>query len=104
MPAGGVVGALINRPPRRAIRARKRRQPTTPIRRAKRITNYKRADESEALSRQEIIEQEALAFHESDGHPDRFGTCTLGCWEAAEVAVDDALHAGELVAAADPEP
>jgi hypothetical protein len=64
------------------------------------MANYKRTDEKddEALARGEIIEQEALAFHESDGHADRFATCKLGCWEAAEVAFDDALHAGDLVA------
>jgi hypothetical protein len=50
------------------------------------MTNYKRTDEKddEALARGEVVEQEARAFHESDGHPEPFTTCKLGCWEAAE--------------------
>jgi hypothetical protein len=59
--------------------------------------NYRRADDTEAFSRNEIVEQEALAFHESDHHAQPFAACSLGCWQAAEAAFDDALAAGELV-------
>ena len=66
---------------------------------AETMTNYKRPDEedADAFSRGELVEQEARAVHESDEHPERFATCKLGCWEDAEIAVDNALHAGELV-------
>ena len=62
---------------------------------------YRRIGEGddEALGRDEIVELEAHAFHESDAHPDVFATCKRGCWEAADIAFDDALHAGELVVA-----
>ena len=62
---------------------------------------YRRISEGydEAFGRDEIVELEASAFHEADAHPDPLATCKRGCWEAAEVAFDDTLRAGELVVA-----
>jgi len=63
------------------------------------MTTYKLTNEEdiEALPRGEIVEQEAVACHESNRHPGRFATCKLGCWEVAERAFADALSAGVLV-------
>lgn len=60
---------------------------------------YRRRDDEASFSKAELVEQEALAFHESDGHDGPLSQCEKGCWASGEVSVDDALASGELVPA-----
>ena len=49
-----------------------------------------------ALSREDLVEMEARAIHDTSGHRERFTTCKAGCWDAAEAEVDKAILAGRL--------
>jgi hypothetical protein len=60
-------------------------------------TLYRRRHDVEVHTRPQFVEIEGLTFHQSHAHAGDFASCRQGCHDAGDVAVDNAIAAGELV-------
>lgn len=62
------------------------------------MTRYRATGTEDApMTRDEIVEENALRFHVEDDHNARFSVCKKDCWFRAEMLFNEARGAGELV-------
>lgn len=56
------------------------------------------------MTRDEIVEENAIRFHVEDDHDGRFATCKKDCWFKSEQLFIEARNKGELVPIIEDEP
>ena len=68
------------------------------------MTRYRvNGTEDAPMTRDEIVEENALRFHVEDDHESRFATCKRDCWFKAEQMFTEARDIGEMVLAIEDE-